>query len=116
MKKELPKTYEPQEVEGRIYAAWEQAGCFKTVRDPDKKPFTIVIPPPNITGQLHMGHALNNTLQDIIIRYKRSTMFTSQSTFPCNNDTQIIYVYFKEFIINVLFFLKNIFVLDLLYK
>ncbi len=71
MKKELPKTYEPQEVEGRIYAAWEQAGCFKTVRDPDKKPFTIVIPPPNVTGQLHMGHAMDSTLQDTLIRFKR---------------------------------------------
>ena len=71
MKKELPKVYEPQEVEGRIYAAWEQDGCFRGVRDPGKKPFTIVMPPPNVTGQLHMGHAMDCTLQDILIRFKR---------------------------------------------
>ncbi len=71
MKKELPKVYEPQEVEGRIYAAWEQDGCFRGVRDPGKKPFTIVMPPPNVTGQLHMGHAMDDSLQDMLIRYKR---------------------------------------------
>ena len=69
--KELPKVYEPQEVESRIYEMWEQAGCFKGHRDPDKKPFTIVMPPPNVTGQLHMGHAMDCTLQDILIRFKR---------------------------------------------
>ncbi len=71
MKKELSKTYEPQEVEGRIYEAWEKAGCFKTQRDPSKKPFTIVMPPPNVTGQLHMGHAMDDSLQDMLIRFKR---------------------------------------------
>ena len=71
MKKELPKVYEPQEVEGRIYQAWEEHGCFAGHRDPDKKPFTIVMPPPNVTGQLHMGHAMDCTLQDILIRFKR---------------------------------------------
>ncbi len=71
MSKELPKVYEPQEVESRIYEAWESAGCFKGHRDPDKKPFTIVMPPPNVTGQLHMGHAMDCTLQDILIRFKR---------------------------------------------
>ena len=71
MNRELPKTYEPQEVEGRIYQAWEKAGCFKTQRDPAKKPFTIVMPPPNVTGQLHMGHAMDSTLQDTLIRFKR---------------------------------------------
>ncbi|MBM6925078.1 valine--tRNA ligase [Pseudoflavonifractor phocaeensis] len=71
MKKELPKVYEPQEVEGRIYEMWEKNGCFKGHRDPDKKPFTIVMPPPNVTGQLHMGHAMDSTLQDILIRFKR---------------------------------------------
>ena len=71
MSKELPKVYEPQEVESRIYEAWEQAGCFKGHRDPEKKPFTIVMPPPNVTGQLHMGHAMDCTLQDILIRFKR---------------------------------------------
>ena len=71
MKKELPKVYEPQEVEGRIYEMWEKHGCFAGHRDPDKKPFTIVMPPPNVTGQLHMGHAMDCTLQDILIRFKR---------------------------------------------
>ena len=69
--KELPKVYEPQEVESRIYEAWEKNGCFKGYRDPNKKPFTIVMPPPNVTGQLHMGHAMDCALQDILIRYKR---------------------------------------------
>ena len=71
MNKELPKVYEPQEVEGRIYKMWEEHGCFAGHRDPDKKPFTIVMPPPNVTGQLHMGHAMDSTLQDILIRFKR---------------------------------------------
>ena len=71
MKKELPKVYEPQEVESRVYEMWEKNGCFKGHRDPDKKPFTIVMPPPNVTGQLHMGHAMDSTLQDILIRFKR---------------------------------------------
>ena len=71
MKRELPKVYEPQEVEGRIYRTWEENGCFRGHRDPKKKPFTIVMPPPNVTGQLHMGHAMDSTLQDILIRFKR---------------------------------------------
>lgn len=71
MKRELPKVYEPQEVEGRVYEMWEKNGCFEGHRDPDKKPFTIVMPPPNVTGQLHMGHAMDSTLQDILIRFKR---------------------------------------------
>ena len=71
MKKELPKVYEPQEAEGRIYQKWEESGCFKGRRDPKKKPFTIVMPPPNVTGQLHMGHAMDDSLQDMLIRYKR---------------------------------------------
>ena len=71
MGKELPKAYEPQEVEGRIYEMWEKGGCFQGHRDPDKKPFTIVMPPPNVTGQLHMGHAMDCTLQDILTRFKR---------------------------------------------
>ena len=71
MKKELPKVYEPQEVEGRIYEMWEKNGCFAGHRDPEKKPFTIVMPPPNVTGQLHMGHAMDCTLQDILTRFKR---------------------------------------------
>ena len=71
MPKELSKTYEPQEVEARIYEMWEKNGCFEGHRDPEKKPFTIVMPPPNVTGQLHMGHAMDCTLQDILTRFKR---------------------------------------------
>ena len=71
MSKELAKAYEPQEVEGRIYDFWMQGGYFHAEVDPKKKPYTIVIPPPNITGQLHMGHAWDETLQDILIRWKR---------------------------------------------
>ena len=71
MSKELAKAYEPQEVEGRIYDFWMQGGYFHAEVDPKKKPYTIVIPPPNIPGQLHMGHAWDETLQDILIRWKR---------------------------------------------
>ena len=71
MRKELPKVYDPREVEGRIYAQWEENKCFAGVRDAKKKPYTIVMPPPNVTGQLHMGHAMDCTLQDILIRFKR---------------------------------------------
>jgi len=69
--KELPKVYEPQEVEQSIYKMWMDNGYFHTERDPEKKPFTIVMPPPNVTGQLHMGHAMDASLQDVLIRYKR---------------------------------------------
>ena len=69
--KELPKVYDPGTVEKRIYEMWQSHGCFKGIIDPDKKPFSIVMPPPNVTGQLHMGHALDSTLQDILTRYKR---------------------------------------------
>ena len=71
MRKELSKVYEPQEVEGRIYQQWEENKCFAGIRDAKKKPYTIVMPPPNVTGQLHMGHAMDCTLQDILIRFKR---------------------------------------------
>ena len=67
--------YNPQDFEKKIYQKWENNGYFKAKVNPDKKPFTIVMPPPNVTGQLHLGHALNNTLQDIIIRYKRLAGF-----------------------------------------
>src|SRR3546814_16381929 len=67
----LDKSYRPQDVEGRIYAAWEQARAFESGRRPDAEPYSIVIPPPNVTGSLHMGHALNNTLQDILVRFER---------------------------------------------
>ncbi len=69
--KELPKVYEPQKVEKKIYDFWMQGGWFKGVIDPEKKPFSIVMPPPNVTGQLHMGHAMDSALQDILTRYKR---------------------------------------------
>ena len=72
---ELPKTYAPGEFEERIYKNWCEKGYFTPTIDKSKKPFTIVMPPPNITGQLHMGHALDNTLQDILIRYKRMSGF-----------------------------------------
>ena len=71
MKKELPKQYDPKHVENQIYEMWMENGCFKAEVDPDKKPYSIVMPPPNVTGQLHMGHALDSTLQDILTRYKR---------------------------------------------
>lgn len=67
----LEKRYEPSVVEGKIYDYWQKNGCFHAEPSPDKKPYTIVIPPPNVTGQLHMGHALDETLQDILIRTKR---------------------------------------------
>ncbi|MBR0131794.1 MAG: valine--tRNA ligase [Lachnospiraceae bacterium] len=69
--KELNKTYNPADIEDRLYEKWETKKYFHAKVNPDKTPFTIVIPPPNITGQLHMGHALDNTMQDILIRYKR---------------------------------------------
>ena len=70
MSKELSKTYDPKDIEDRLYKKWEDNGYFHAEVDRSKKPFTIVMPPPNITGQLHMGHALDNTMQDILIRYK----------------------------------------------
>ena len=71
MARELPKVYEPQAVESRIYDMWQRGGYFHAERDESKKPFTIVMPPPNVTGQLHMGHAMDATLQDTLIRFKR---------------------------------------------
>ncbi len=71
MAKELEKTYSPSDIEGRLYEKWVKNGYFHAEVDRSKKPFTIVMPPPNITGQLHMGHALDNTMQDILIRFKR---------------------------------------------
>ncbi|WP_312651310.1 valine--tRNA ligase [Aminipila sp.] len=71
MEKNLAKTYNPKDFEDRIYAEWEAKGAFRADIDKDKKPFTIVMPPPNITGQLHMGHALDQTLQDVLTRWKR---------------------------------------------
>lgn len=71
MARELTKTYEPAQVEGKWYEHWMEKGYFRAEVDPTKKPYTIMMPPPNITGQLHMGHALDNTLQDILIRWRR---------------------------------------------
>ena len=69
--KELSKTYDPKAVEKKIYDMWVEGNFFHAERDPHKKPFTIVIPPPNVTGQLHLGHAFDDTVQDVLIRYKR---------------------------------------------
>ena len=72
---EMEKTYDPKDIEEKLYRRWEEKGYFRADENSDKKPYTIVIPPPNITGQLHMGHALDNTLQDILIRFKRMQGF-----------------------------------------
>ncbi|HHU18134.1 MAG TPA: valine--tRNA ligase [Clostridiales bacterium] len=77
MEKNLAKTYNPKDFEDRIYEEWENKGAFRAERDPNKKPFTIVMPPPNITGQLHMGHALDQTLQDVLTRWKRMQGFSA---------------------------------------
>ncbi len=71
MSKELAKTYDPKDIEDRLYQKWEENKYFHAKADQSRKPFTIVMPPPNITGQLHMGHALDNTMQDILIRWRR---------------------------------------------
>ena len=67
----MEKTYNPKAFEDKLYADWEKRGCFKAVRDDSKVPFTVMMPPPNITGQLHMGHAMDETLQDVVVRFKR---------------------------------------------
>ncbi|MCR4668413.1 MAG: valine--tRNA ligase [Clostridia bacterium] len=77
MEQNLAKNYDPKDFEERIYKTWEETGSFIAERDRDKKPYTIVMPPPNITGQLHMGHALDHTLQDVLIRYKRMHGFSA---------------------------------------
>ena len=79
MAKELAKTYAPESFEDRIYKTWMEKKCFHAEVDSKKKPYTIVIPPPNITGQLHMGHALDETLQDILIRWKRMSGYSALS-------------------------------------
>jgi valyl-tRNA synthetase len=68
---ELPSRYNPQEIEDKWYKEWEENKLFAAKPDPNKKPYTIVIPPPNVTGILHMGHALNNTIQDVLTRWQR---------------------------------------------
>ncbi|MEG1991596.1 MAG: class I tRNA ligase family protein, partial [Christensenella sp.] len=71
MRKELSKIYDPKQTEDKLYQKWLDNGYFHAVADKNKKPFTVVIPPPNITGQLHMGHALDNMIQDAVVRMKR---------------------------------------------
>src|SRR3972149_12075567 len=73
----LSTQYNPKEIEDKWYHFWEEKGIFHSVPDSSKKPYTIVIPPPNVTGVLHMGHALNNILQDIIIRWRRMQGFNT---------------------------------------
>ena len=68
---QLDKTYNPKNFEDRLYKKWKENGYFKGIIDKNKKPFTIVMPPPNVTGNLHLGHAMNNTIQDILIKWKR---------------------------------------------
>src|SRR5215208_233522 len=67
----LEKTFDPAEIEPRLYKLWEEQGAFEAGRRPHAEPFSIVIPPPNVTGSLHMGHALNNTIQDVLVRFER---------------------------------------------
>ncbi|HEX2178664.1 MAG TPA: class I tRNA ligase family protein, partial [Actinomycetota bacterium] len=74
---EIPKVYSPAEVESRLYGTWERKNYFRAEVDSNKQPFTIVIPPPNITGALHIGHALDHTLQDVLIRFKRMQGFAA---------------------------------------
>src|SRR5260370_7173556 len=77
MTTELPKAYDPQEAQPRWLAFWEERGYFHSRPDAAREPYTIVIPPPNVTGALHMGHALNNTLQDVLIRWRRMQGFNA---------------------------------------
>jgi valyl-tRNA synthetase len=73
--RELPKQYDHAAAQARWYPFWEERGYFHSRPNPDRKPYTIVIPPPNVTGALHLGHALNNTLQDVLVRHKRMQGF-----------------------------------------
>src|SRR5215203_1276162 len=74
---ELSKAYDPKDAQKKWLAFWDERGYFHSEPDPKRKPFTIVIPPPNVTGALHLGHALNNTLQDVLIRMKRMQGFNA---------------------------------------
>src|ERR687895_1640983 len=67
----LDKTYDPKEIEARLYPEWEQSGAFRAHPESPKAPYCLVNPPPNVTGSLHIGHALDNTLQDVVVRYER---------------------------------------------
>lgn len=71
MDREIPPSYDPKKVEDKWYKIWEERGLFEPSFDPSKPKFSMVIPPPNVTGSLHIGHALNNTIQDVLARYKR---------------------------------------------
>ena len=75
MQKDIGKVYSPESFEDRIYKKWNDSGYFRAIPNYNKRPYTIVIPPPNVTGQLHMGHALDETIQDILIRFKRMQGF-----------------------------------------
>src|SRR6266404_7416514 len=77
MREELSKRYEPRDFEQRLYEFWEEGGFFTPVIDRERPKFSIVIPPPNVTGRLHIGHALVNTLQDILVRWKRMSGFNT---------------------------------------
>ena len=83
---ELPSAYDPKQTEEKWYDYWMKGGFFQAGKDPSKPPFTIVIPPPNVTGNLHIGHALNNTLQDILIRWNKVTL--TLSTHDAGGITQ----------------------------
>ena len=82
---EMQKNYDPREFEDRLYAEWTEKGCFRAEVDPSKIPFTIVIPPPNITGQLHLGHALDNTIIDALIRFKRMQGYSALYLPGCDH-------------------------------
>src|ERR1700687_3070875 len=77
MPQELPKAFDPREAQSKWLRFWNERGYGHSEPDPKRKPFTIVIPPPNVTGALHLGHALNNSLQDILIRFKRMQGFNT---------------------------------------
>ncbi|MFH1576496.1 MAG: class I tRNA ligase family protein, partial [Candidatus Margulisiibacteriota bacterium] len=77
MNQEIPKIYDPKEIEQKWYKFWEENNLFSPEDNSSKKPFTIVIPPPNVTGNLHMGHALDNSIQDVLIRYKKMQGFNT---------------------------------------
>ena len=88
--KELEKTYNPADIEDRLYEKWLKGKYFHAEVNRSKKPFTIVMPPPNITGQLHMGHALDNTMQDILIRYKRMQGY--EALWQPGTDLSLIHI------------------------
>lgn len=82
---EMQKTYNPKDFEDRLYAEWMEKNYFRAEVDPSKIPFTIVIPPPNITGQLHLGHALDNTIIDALIRFKRMQGYSALYLPGCDH-------------------------------